>query len=221
MTDGASDPLPLRRQVGDALRGVIDTLLCSSTPPAGLERALGLLAEARTCLEGPAAPPYNAVDGYWTGQHESWGSYLDMTMFGGRVNPLGMPMDPEYGHDPEGRPYAEGTVTLGRAYLGGPDMVHGGYVAGLLDHMFGLALHAGPLVAVTATLTIRYVAPTPVGRPLRLRAWFEPGERRRLVGRATCHDGEVLTAEAEGLFLKVDMMAMAERNAAARPAPDA
>lgn len=221
MTDSASDRPSLRHQVGDALRGVIDTLLCASASEAGLERALGLLAETRTALEGPAAPPYNAVEGYWTGEHESWGSYLDMTMFGGRVNPLGMPMEPVYGHDAEGRPYAEGTVTLGRAYLGGPDMVHGGYVAGILDHMFGLALHAGPLVAVTATLTIRFVAPTPIGRPLRLRAWFEPAARRRLVGRATCHDGDTLTAEAEGLFLKVDMVAMAERNAAGRRAPEA
>lgn len=221
MTDTASDPVPLRRQVGDAVRDVIDTLLCSSTPAGGLERALDLLAQANAALGGPEAPAYNAVEGYWTGTHESWGSYLDMTMFGGRINPLGMPMEPEYGHDAEGRPYAEGMVTLGRAYLGGPDMVHGGYVAGILDHMFGLALHAGPMVAVTATLTIRYLAPTPVGRPLRLRAWFEPTESRRLVGRATCHDGDVLTAEAEGLFLKVDMVAMAERNAAARPGPGA
>jgi acyl-CoA thioesterase FadM len=90
-------------------------------------------------------------------------------------------------------------------------------VAGILDHMFGLALHAGPLVAVTATLTIRYVAPTPVDRPLRLRAWFERSEGRRVVGRATCHDGDVLTAEAEGLFLKVDMVAMSRQTATSGP----
>ncbi len=216
--DGADDDItPLRRHVGDAVRGVIDTLLRSEASPAGLAQALELLAQARAVLEGPPAPPYNAVPGYWTGAR-SWGTYLDMSMFGGGINPLGIPMDPVYGHDPQGRPYAEGTVTLGRPYLGGPDMVHGGYVAGLLDHMFGLALHAGPLVAVTATLTIRFVSPTPIERPLRLRAWFEPSTGRRLTGKATCHDGDVLTAEAEGLFLKVDMVAMAARNATGRTA---
>jgi hypothetical protein len=203
----------LKRRLGAALRAVIDVLLTEQASADGLERALGLLADTRTALSGPPAPAYNAAPEYWTGSEKSWGSYLDMTMFGGGVNPLGMPMVPRYGHDDEGRPFAEGTVRLGRPYLGGPDMVHGGYVAGLLDHMFGLALHAGPLVAVTATLTVRYVSPTPIDRELRLRAWFEHGEGRRLRGRATCHHGDVLTAEAEGLFLRVDMLEMADRNA--------
>ena len=207
-----ADPAELRRRVGDELRAVIDDLLCQETPADGLEQALALLGQARRALAGPPAPAYNAVPGYWSGAAESWGSYLDMTMFGGGVNPLGMPMAPEFGIDDAGRPYAEGTVRLGRAYLGGPNMVHGGYVAGLLDHMFGLALHAAPMVAVTATLSVRYVAPTPIDEHLRLRAWFEPAKGRRVVGRATCHHGEVLTAEAEGLFLTVDMVKMAEQN---------
>ncbi len=203
----------LKRRLGDELRAVIDVLLTEEAPAQGLEHALRLMADARAALAGPPAPAYNASPEYWGGSDKSWGSYLEMTMFGGGINPLGMPMEPHYGHDDQGRPFAEGTVRLGRPYLGGPDMVHGGYVAGLLDHMFGLALHAGPLVAVTATLTVRYLSPTPIDRDLSLRAWFEPGEGRRLRGRATCHHGEVLTAEAEGLFLRVDMLEMAERNA--------
>lgn len=208
------DTTALRRRLGDALRSVIDILLSRQPSPEGLEEAHALLVQAGRALDGPPAPAYNAAPGYWRGDDRAWGSYLDMTMFGGGINPLGMPMSPEYGIDADNRPYATGTVRLGRAYLGGPDMVHGGYVAGLFDHMFGLAMHAGPLVAVTATLTVRYVAPTPIDRDLRLRAWFEPGRGRRLTGRATCHDGDVLTAEAEGLFLRVDMVAMAKRNAA-------
>jgi len=210
------DAIELKRRVGDHVRSVIDALLTRQSTAAGLERALHLLEQTTEALDGPEAPAYNAVPGYWTGEGRegAWGSYLDMSMFGGGVNPLGMPMVVEYGADAQGQPYAEGTVRLGRPYLGGPDMVHGGYVAGLLDHMFGMALHAAPLVAVTATLTVRFVAPTPVDRPLRLRAWFEPARAKRVVGRATCHAGEDLTAEAEGLFIRVDMTAMAARNAA-------
>lgn len=210
--DGA---IALKRQLGDELRTVIDALLTRQVPADGLERALGLVAEAGRALDGPPAPAYNASLDYWKGGDRAWGSYLDMTLFGGRVNPLGMPMNQRHGRDPEGRPFAEGTVRLGRAYLGGPDMVHGGYVAGLLDHMFGMAMHAGPITAVTATLTVRYVAPTPVDRELRLRAWFEQSEGRRLRGKATCHHGDVLTAEAEGLFLRVDMVEMAGRTSRA------
>lgn len=210
------DPtIALKRRLGDELRGVTDALLSHQVSAEGLEQALELLGRARRALDGPPAPAYNASPDYWRGGDKAWGSYLDMSMFGGRVNPLGVPMDQRFGHDGEGRPFAEGTVRLGRAFLGGPDMVHGGYVAGLLDHMFGMALHAGPLTAVTATLTVRYVSPTPVDRELRLRAWFEPTEGRRLRGRATCHHGDVLTAEAEGLFLRVDLLEMANRTAKA------
>ncbi|HMK99133.1 MAG TPA: PaaI family thioesterase [Acidimicrobiales bacterium] len=214
--DAAGDTVERKRRVGERVRSVVDTLLSKESTPAGLDTAAQLLEEAARALDGPDAPAYNAVPGYWTGESRdgAWGNYLDMSMFGGGVNPLGMPMALDYGTDPSGRPYAEGTVELGRPYLGGPDMVHGGYVAGLLDHMFGVALHAGPLVAVTATLTVRFVAPTPIGRPLRLRAWFEDSRGRRVTGRATCHAGDELTAEAEGLFIRVDMTAMAARNAA-------
>jgi len=205
--------IALKRRLGDELRAVIDALLSHQVPPEGLERALGLLGDARHALDGPPAPAYNASLEYWRGGEQAWGSYLDMTVFGGGVNPLGMPMVHHYGHDPEGRPFAEGTVRLGRPFLGGPGMVHGGYVAGLLDHMFGMAMHAGPVSAVTATLTVRYVAPTPIDRELRLRAWLDSTAGRRLRGRATCHAGDVLTAEAEGLFLRVDMVEMASRNA--------
>lgn len=215
------DTTALRRAMGDELRAVIDVLLSRQASTEGLERALELTAEVRRALGGPPAPAYNASPAYWRGDERSWGSYMDMTIFGGGINPLGMPMRPEYGLDDEGQPYAEATVRLGRPYLGGPNMVHGGYVAGLLDHMFGLAMHAGPLIAVTATLTVRYVAPTPVDRDLGLRAWFEPGRGRRLTGHATCHDGEVLTAEAEGLFLRVDMAEMAKRNATSTAEPGA
>src|SRR5579862_6846784 len=139
MTDPSAardDAGDLRRLVGDELRAVIDDLLCHQTPAEGLRQSLALLADVRRALDGPPAPAYNAVTGYWTGAAESWGSYLDMTMFGGRVNPLGTPMRLDYGVGEDGNPFAAGTVRLGRAYLGGPNMVHGGYVAGLLDHMF-------------------------------------------------------------------------------------
>ncbi len=216
MIDEHDDTMPLRRRVGDELRAVIDTLLSHQAPRAGLDEALALLQEARHALEGPVLDAFNAAPDYWSGGSDRparWDAYMDMTMFGGRVNPLGMPMPLQCGLDTNGQPWAEGVVRLGRAYLGGPNMVHGGYVAGLIDHMFGAAMHASPVVAVTASLTVRYLSPTPVDQELRLRAWFERAQGRRLHGRATCHAGEVCTAEAEALFMRVDMRSIAERMA--------
>ena len=213
MTERDDPVMALRLQAGDELRAVIDTLLTRDTPVAGLEDALRQLRGARDALDGPPQAPFNAAQDYWVhdpGRAGRWDAYMDMTMYGGRVNPLGMPMPVHTGTD-EGRQWAEGVVRLGRAYLGGPNMVHGGYVAGLIDHMFGAALHAGPVVAVTASLTVRYVSPTPIDQDLRVRAWFEARQGRRLHGRATCHAGETCTAEAEALFLRVDMQSMAEQ----------
>lgn len=212
MPDTDAEIEPLRRLLGDELRGVVDDLLSCRTPAGDLTEALDLVRAARARLRGPQGAPHPHRPDYWSAASApSWDAYMDTTMFGGRVNPLGMPMPLELGRDDEGRAYAEGVVRLGRAYLGGPGMVHGGYVAALVDHVFGAALHAGDTRAVTATLQIRFVEPTPIGRDLRFRAWFEQPSGRRLHGRATCHDGDVCTAEAEGLFLLVDMGDMAAR----------
>ena len=208
------DVAALRLQMGDELRVLIDSLLTRDAPAERLAAALHSVRTAQDQFDGPPLAPFNAAPDYWAGgadHPERWDAYMDMAMFGGRVNPLGMPMPLHFGIDAEGCRWAEGVVRLGRAYLGGPNMVHGGYVAGLLDHMFGAAMHSSPVTAVTASLTVRYLSPTPVDQDLRIRAWFEPEEGRRLHGRATCHAGDVCTAEAEGLFLRVDMEAIAER----------
>lgn len=210
--DPGPDEYALRRKLGDELRAVIETLLSQRAPDEELADALELLRSARRHLAGPEEDPYGEAPALWDGgTHSGWQSYIDSSVFGGGVNPLGMPMELVIGTSDDGQPFAQGVVQLGRAYEGGPGMVHGGYVVGLLDHVFGCAMHGTLAPAVTATLTVRFVAPTPVHRDLRLRAWFEPPNGRRLIGRATCHDGDTLTAEAEGLFIGVDMAKMAER----------
>ena len=213
VNDAVSDTTHLRRQVGDELRAVIDTLLANDAPPGELAEALRLLGQARDHLQGPELAAYNAAEYRRRRAANGWDVFLELTMFGGLTNPLGMPMPLELGVDDEGRAFAEGVVRLGRAYVGGPGMVHGGYVAALIDHVFGAALHAGDTLAVTATLTVRYREPTPIDRDLRFRAVFDRPKGRRLRGRATCHCADVCTAEAEGLFLLVDMNAMEERAA--------
>ena len=200
----------LRRAVGEELRATIDALCSRDAPSEGLSAALGSLKAARRHLDGPERPSYNAGDEYWSDTSgASWEAYLDSTVFGGGTNPLGVPMAIERGTDDAGRPLATGSVVLGRPYEGGPGMVHGGYLAGLFDHMFGIAMHVGSVHGLTGSLTVRYRAPTPILTPLVLRAWFEPANGRRLLGRAVCTAGETVTAEAEGHFVTVDMIELA------------
>ena len=44
-------------------------------------------------------------------------------------------------------------------------------------------------------------------------AWVHHVSGRRIVARATCHANDVLTAEAEALFVRIDMAEMARRAA--------
>jgi acyl-CoA thioesterase FadM len=52
---------------------------------------------------------------------------------------------------------------------------------------------------------------TPVDEELAFEAWIHEERDQRLVARATCHAGETLTAEAEGVFVRVDFGEVQQR----------
>jgi acyl-CoA thioesterase FadM len=71
-------------------------------------------------------------------------------------------------------------------------------VAAMFDELLGFAQQEP---AFTATLTIRYLRPTPLNRRLQLRAFVDRVDGRKRITRGTCElDGTLLT-EAEGLFI--------------------
>ncbi|MGN2639658.1 PaaI family thioesterase [Nocardia takedensis] len=96
----------------------------------------------------------------------------------------------------------EAELTFRTFHLGGNDAAHGGMVAMGFDDLMGMAaaVHAGA-VTRTASLTVDYRSITPLRTPLRLRAWAERRDGRKVYVRATLHDGERLCAEASGLFI--------------------
>jgi hypothetical protein len=96
----------------------------------------------------------------------------------------------------------EGRGTFGAAYEGPPGFVHGGWVACAFDEMLGIANIAGGHPGMTARLIVHYRRPTPLFRPLLIKAWVDRVEGRRILSRAEIWDGETLTAEAEGLFVQ-------------------
>ncbi|MDT0200366.1 PaaI family thioesterase [Nocardioides sp. AE5] len=97
-----------------------------------------------------------------------------------------------------------GTVTFGRAYLGGNGAVHGGAVPLLFDELFGkLSNHGDRGFSRTAALHVDFRAITPVGRELDVRLWIESIEGRKRIMRGTLHDGPTLCAEAETLLLEL------------------
>ena len=77
-------------------------------------------------------------------------------------------------------------------------------LAAAFDEVLGMAQSLSGQAGFTGTLTIRYRSPTPLYEDLRFRAWVDRVEGRKIFTSGTCHAGERLTAEAEGIFISVD-----------------
>jgi hypothetical protein len=88
-------------------------------------------------------------------------------------------------------------------YEGPPTCVHGGVIAQLFDELLGSINILNDEGGFTGTLTIRYRRPTPLLTDLDLEARQTRREGRKLFAWGCIrHNGEV-TAEAEGIFIKV------------------
>ena len=97
-----------------------------------------------------------------------------------------------------------GTAVFGKQYEGPPGHVHGGLVAAAFDEALGMAQAMTGQPGMTGTLTVRYRRPTPLSVEVRFRARVERVEGRKIFATGTLHAGEVLCAEAEGVFIMVD-----------------
>lgn len=115
-------------------------------------------------------------------------------------------------------------------YNGWPGLVYGGLIAMLIDchcTWTTTAFHyraenrepgTGPTInCVTGALNIKYIKPTPMGVPLRLKAWVEGEVARK--SRVICelYADDVLTAIGDSVFVRVDTQALAAK-AHAQPA---
>ena len=202
------DPVETAQELAAELRATIESVATVDHDPAALRRATALVAEARQLLDGPRrtrwyehdVPPEAAVIAR---------SYAASSPFRGTDNPLAPPLRTERIEGPAG-PLVEGRVRLGRAYEGPPHGVHGGVLAGLFDDMLGAAQRLSGTRGVTARLTVRYRALTPVESDLVLRAEAGEPHGRRVTCTASCHAGDTLTAEAEALFVAVDFDHLAD-----------
>lgn len=100
--------------------------------------------------------------------------------------------------------HALARVVLDEHLSGPPGAAHGGIPALILDEVLGTTvniLHQRP--SVTGTLTVEYLAPTPIGAPVDAEAWLrETDGRKAFVEGVVRHAGEV-TARGEAVFIGV------------------
>lgn len=133
----------------------------------------------------------------------------------GAASPWGLDLDVHRRGDE-----IEAFVTLRAAHEGAPGRSHGGVVAALFDDVCGFVLGVLRQPAFTGELTVRYVAPTPLHRPLVCRARLAGREGRKLFLASELVDvgtGQEL-ARAHGVFIVVDADRFVNHTAE-RPAP--
>jgi hypothetical protein len=188
---------PERSRLAEAVRALIDAVMTNDGDDAALllEVAAGAERLAEQLGGGRDAGP-----GYRPRSH---GDYLPRSPVVGEASPLAPRID--WDHSPtalDGKPGIEASGTFGAPYEGPPGHVHGGMIALAFDEVLGIANIAAGHPGMTARLTIHYRRPTPLFHELHFRGGVDRVEGRRIMSRAELWDGETLTAQAEGLFVR-------------------
>jgi len=125
--------------------------------------------------------------------------FADRSTLTGPSNPYSPPMELSMEGD-----VAVARVTFGPPFEGIPGHVHGGLVAAAFDQLFGYLQVKRGAGSVTASLTVRYLSPTPLLTPLHMEGRVVSVDGRRSTLSARMLAGDTLTAEAEGLFVLID-----------------
>ena len=195
-------------RIAQKLRSLIRELHTRVSNEETRERIEGLLDEAQQLLDGPTRIKWYEVDVDVDEEtaHQLREEHRDYSLFRGESNPLAPPVSISKNEDSEGKEVVVGEVCFDQTREGPPRTVHGGMIAAVFDDVLsGVLSSAGAAGSVTGKLTIRYRRPTPINTDLRFEAWIDHQQGRRLTAQAHCLANGEVTAEAEALFVRIDM----------------
>lgn len=129
-------------------------------------------------------------------------SHFDECFVSGSQNPLGIGIEVERDGDD-----MVAHVELGPAFEGAPGRSHGGIVAAIFDDVLGYLTTLHRVPAFTGSLTVNYLAATPIGEPLEFRARLKDRDGRRLFTEAEAIAGGKVIATATATFIVVPLEA--------------
>jgi uncharacterized protein (TIGR00369 family) len=94
---------------------------------------------------------------------------------------------------------------LGKRFTGPPGHCHGGIIATILDEAMGKVNKLRHVIAVTVEMTVNYLKPVPLDKPLRVESREQKVDGRKHINVAEILNqrGEVL-ARSRGLFIAID-----------------
>ena len=94
---------------------------------------------------------------------------------------------------------------LSKRYTGPPGHAHGGIIASILDDAMGKVNKLRHVVALTREMTVEYLKPVPLNKPLRVI-----GRETKVRGRTHVNTAEILNnknevlARSTGIFIAID-----------------
>ncbi len=102
---------------------------------------------------------------------------------------------------------------LSRKYTGPPGHAHGGIIATILDEAMGKVNKFRNVLALTASMEIKYLKPVPLNQPLTVTSAEQSVDGRRHINMAEISNakGEVL-ARSTGTFIAIDPEKMFARH---------
>jgi hypothetical protein len=167
------------------LRDTLDKIAIAKPDPATLEALTQDLAGWSKRLVACAVPEDQRMFG-WLSDRPGRGQTMSPCL---RVEPT-----------PPGR--CRGKVTFGEYFLGVNRAVHGGCLPLLFDEVLGRAAISPERPRFrTAYLNVSFRALTPIDTELEVSGWLERVEGRKVFLRGELRHGDVLCADAEGLFV--------------------
>lgn len=110
-------------------------------------------------------------------------------------------MSPPFEYESLSSERAYGTVYFSGFYLGANGAVHGGAVPLIFDEVLGRLANEGRTRSRTAYLHVDYRQVTPINKALRMDAWVDRIDGRKLYLKGLLRDGLAVLAEATGLFV--------------------
>ncbi len=192
----AADAILLeKRRAGTALRRIIDGII-TKHPDEGemssLATQLEAVAEAFSSM--PEKPSRSSFASRMTAEDSR--DFIEFSPLAGRSNPIAPPVKIWF---EDGKAF--GRVRFSQCFEGAPGLAHGGHVAAVFDELLGFTQGLSKRPGMTGTLTITYRAPTPLLTDLRLEGTFDGMKGRKIFTSGWLYAGELLLAEAKGIFI--------------------
>ena len=196
-----ADPGDPQRRVADALRRLTHRSVVHQ-PDRDPDELITLAERLEALLDGPdpgaSTSRYDPADMYDVQTHRVRPNSRGTHPLMGVANAVSPPL--LVGFDDDGV-FAD--VLYDARHEGLYGFVQGGFIAAAFDVMLGQAVARVGGRGVTASLTVTYRVPTPIGQPLQCRGQFVRADGRKAYSRGQLVRlaDEMIMAEADALFV--------------------